>query len=79
MLNNFGVNPSCNLRKVRERAENFVSLKLGIADAAHLAFAEATSDIFITCDDKLLKKCKRNNITIQTVSSLEFCIMEDLK
>ena len=79
LLNNFGVNPSCNLRKVRERAEYFVSLKSGIADAAHLAFAEATSDIFITCDDKLLKKCKRNNIKIQSVSSLEFCTMEDLK
>lgn len=79
LLTNFGVNPSCNLRKVRERAEYFVSLKLGIADAAHLAFAEATSDIFITCDDKLLKKCKRNNIKIQSVSPLEFCTMEDLK
>ena len=59
MLNNLGVNPSCNLWKVRERAEYFVSLKFGIADAAHLAFAEATADVFITCDDKLLKKCKR--------------------
>ncbi len=79
LLTNFGVNPSCNLQKVRERAEYFVSLKSGIADAAHLAFAEATSDIFITCDDKLLKKCKRNNIKIQSVSPLEFCTMEDLK
>ncbi|VAX31569.1 hypothetical protein MNBD_NITROSPIRAE03-72 [hydrothermal vent metagenome] len=48
-------------------------------DAAHLAFAEATADVFITCDDKLLKKAKRNNIKIQSVSPLEFCAMEDLK
>lgn len=67
MLNNLGMNSSCNLRKVRERAEYFVSLKLGIADAAHLAFAEATADVFITCDDKLLKKSKRNNIKIQSL------------
>ena len=79
MLNNLGMNSSCNLRKARERAEYFVSLKLGIADAAHLAFAEATADVFITCDDKLLKKCKRNNIKILSVSPLEFCTMEDLK
>ena len=53
MLNNLGVNPSCNLWKVRERAEYFVSLKFGLPDAAYLAFPEATADVFITCDDKL--------------------------
>ncbi len=79
MLNTLGVNSSCNLRNVRERAEYFVSLKFGVADAAHLAFAEATADVFITCDDRLLKKSKRNNTKIQSVSPLEFCAMEDLK
>jgi len=79
LLNNLGVNSSCNLLKVRERAEHFVSLKLGVADAAHLAFAEATADFFITCDDKLLKKSRRNNVKIQSVSPLEFCAREDLK
>lgn len=79
LLNNFGVKPSRNLMKVRERAEYFVSLKFGVADAAHVAFAQATSEVFITCDDKLLKKCKKNNIKILAVSPLEFCTMEDLK
>jgi hypothetical protein len=39
--------------KLRKRAEYLCSLNFGVADAAHVAFAEATADIFITCDDKL--------------------------
>jgi predicted nucleic acid-binding protein len=39
--------------KARQRAENLVNLGLGIADAAHIAFAEQAADFFITCDDKL--------------------------
>ncbi len=79
LLNKFGTNSSCNLPVFKKRAEYFISLKFGIADATHLAFAEATSDVFITCDDKLLIKCNKININILAVSPIEFCIMEDLK
>ena len=79
LLNKFGANPSCNLPELKKRADHLFSLKFGIADAAHLAFAEATSDVFITCDDKLLKKCNKININILAVSPIEFCMMEDLK
>ncbi|WP_420209061.1 PIN domain-containing protein [Candidatus Electronema sp. JC] len=41
---------------LRSRAEYLHQQGFGLADAAHLAYAEATADVFITCDDKLLKK-----------------------
>jgi len=79
LLDKFGVKPSCNLKKIRGRAEYLFSLKFGVADAAHLAFAEETSDVFITCDDKILKKTKRNDVKVLTMNPIEFCAMEDLK
>ncbi len=78
VLTKFGVKPSCNLQKVRERAEYLSSLKFGIADAAHLAFAEETSDVLITCDDRFLRKCKKTKVKLLTVSPVEFCLLENL-
>lgn len=79
LLNKFGVKSSCDLLKTRKRAEQLYSLKFGIADAAHLAFAEETSDFFISCDDTLLKKCSKTKVNVLTMSPVEFCIKEDLK
>jgi len=50
-----------NHKEARERTEELISLKFGIADAAHIAFAEQAADVFISCDDKLLKKCGKSN------------------
>ena len=66
-------------KTIRARAEELHALKFGIADAAHIAFAEAQADIFISCDMKLLKKCQRHNITIETINLVEFSIREDLR
>jgi predicted nucleic acid-binding protein len=78
-LNRFGTSPRWNMKKIRERAEHLFSLKFGLADAAHLAFAENSGDIFITCDDKILKKAVKNNVKILTINPIEFCIKENLK
>lgn len=79
LLNKFGVKPSCNLEKVREMAEYFFSIKFGVADAAHLAFAEETSDAFITCDDKIIKKSKKTQVKILAVNPVAFCMREGLR
>ena len=68
-----------DLIKLRKRAEYLNKLGFGVADAAHLAYAEKTADAFITCDDKLLKKSKKENIHINTYNPVEFVIEEDLK
>lgn len=79
LLKNYGVIPVYDLTKVRNRAEYLYSSKFGVADAAHIAFAEQSSDYFISCDDKLLQKSKRIKINVLTANPVNFCIKEDIK
>ena len=79
LLNKYGTQPSCDLFRVSVRAEQLYASKLGVVDAVHVAFAEGTSDFFISCDDKLLKKCKRIKVQVITMNPIEFCTKEDLK
>lgn len=53
-----------DLAAARNRAEELYDLKFGVADAAHVAFAEQCGAEFISCDDSLLKKCLRHNIKV---------------
>lgn len=79
LLTKYGKPFSCDLDKTRERAEQLIALKFGVADAAHFAFAEATSDCLITCDDRFLKKARNLKTTFQIMNPIEFCINEDLR
>jgi len=49
------------------------------ADAAHVTLAEAIADFFITCDDRLVRKCKKERVAIIPMNPVEFTITEDLK
>ena len=80
ILDEFGLPISVNILEARERAEVLVRKGFGIADAAHIAFAEkGTASFFITCDDRLLKKCLNNKIKVQCTNPVIFCEMEKLK
>lgn len=79
LMNKYGVKPSCDLLKVRRRAEQLYSLGFGVADAAHVAFAEETSAYFISCDDRLLKECRKHSVEVLAVNPVEFCVKEDLR
>ena len=70
-----------NLDKVqaRKRAEKLISTGLGVADAAHLVFAETVGADFITCDDKLCKKCRTSDLIIWTGNPVAFCDKEGLR
>jgi predicted nucleic acid-binding protein len=68
-----------DLPVVLQRAEELIRRGLGIADATHLAMAEQCSDIFITCDDKLLKKAAKLRLKVSVTDPLTFCIKENLK
>jgi predicted nucleic acid-binding protein len=52
---------------------------LGIADAAHVACAEVNADYFISCDDRLIKRSKREKVNVIMVTPVEFCVRENLK
>lgn len=63
----------------RRRAEYLVDAGLGVADAAHIAYAEQADAIFISCDDKLIKKCNSLDVTVCTTSPVIFCDKEGIQ
>ena len=79
VLDTLGTPAKCDVAGTRARAEFLHSRKFGLADAAHVAFAETTADVFITCDDRLARKCRREKVGVMTVNPVEFTIAEDLK
>jgi predicted nucleic acid-binding protein len=79
LLEKFDSNYTTNSSSLRNRANELFHAGFGLGDAAHLAYAESTSDIFISCDDKLLKKNKKENILIPTINPIEFVIKEELQ
>jgi hypothetical protein len=65
----FGVTPD-----VFDRARQFEELGLRGMDSLHLAACEAvTADVFVTCDDRLLRWCRRHQrrFTIRATSPVE--------
>jgi hypothetical protein len=67
------------LRMVRQRAEELSIAGFSAGDAAHAAFAEALDASFITCDDKLIKLCRRFNLSVWFGTPVEFCEKEQIK
>ncbi len=79
LLNKCGKKIGVDLKRAKDRAEELVKFGFGVADAAHVAFAEIGGAEFISCDDKLLKKCRRYKIKIWCGTPLNFCDKEDLR
>jgi predicted nucleic acid-binding protein len=79
LLHRHGTTPSCDLSSVRKHAEALQARRFGVADAAHVDFAEATADVFITCDDRLLRQCRRASVRVRAMSPIDFCLAEDLR
>ena len=46
-LQTYGVRVVCDHSKARARTGYLYSIKFGLADAAHVAFAESASDFFV--------------------------------
>lgn len=79
LLETLAVKGNFHKKKTRIRAEELVRQGIGPADAAHLAFAEAAKAEFISCDDKLIKKCAQVATAVWTGSPVAFCYKEELK
>jgi predicted nucleic acid-binding protein len=78
LLQQSGVKPAFDLPRVRQRAEALTAQGCGLADAAHLAFAEAAGADFVTCDDRLLRQCRRVGSSAWCGTPLAFCDKEEL-
>jgi predicted nucleic acid-binding protein len=63
---------------VKNRAKVLESAGIDSIDALHLACAESNADFFITCDNGILKKAKKNVgiVNIKVCSPLEFILKE---
>jgi len=79
VLNKWGERIIVNLKKTRIRAEYLVNSGFGVADAAHVAFAEQIEAPFISCDDRLIKKCLNHKISVWCGNPVAFCEKEMLK
>ena len=79
ILDGFGEPAKGDISKMRARAEDLVSSGFGIADAAHVAFAESTGAEFISCDGRLLKKCLIHKIKVWCGNPISFCEKEGLR
>ncbi len=79
ILEKFGEPVMVNMAKSRARAEELVSLGFGVADAAHVTIAEQAGALFISCDDKLIKKCLNHEINVWCGNPVAFCEKEELR
>lgn len=78
-MENLGKPVKVDLIKTRKRAEELTDLGFGVADAAHIAFAELSGAHFISCDDKLIKKCLNHKINVWCGNPIVFCEKENLR
>jgi len=79
LLKQLGTRPAFNLQTAQQRAERLTAQGVGIADAAHLAFAEQSQAEFITVDDRLVKICRRVEPAMWYGTPLAYCDKEGLK
>ncbi len=79
VLNEWGEQIHVNMSETRSRAEGLVNSGFGIADAAHVAFAEQAEVPFISCDDRLIKKCINYKINVWCGNPVAFCEKENLR
>lgn len=68
-----------DLSAARERAEALAKQGIGIADAAHLALAEQANCDFVTCDDRLIRQCKRVVPDLWCGTPIAYCEKENLR
>jgi len=79
MLEQIGLRVAVDTSQTRQRAEALVQQGLGPADAAHLAWAEQAGCDFVTCDDRLLRQCRRIKPGVWFGTPITFCDKEDLR
>jgi predicted nucleic acid-binding protein len=79
LLNSYGETVKGDMAEARHKADQLFRAGFGAADAAHVSFAEAAVADFVTCDDRLLKRCLKSNIKIWCGDPLQYCLKEDIK
>ena len=79
LLERLGTPFNFDLAATRQRAEQLTQQGMGVADAAHPAFAEQAGADFVTVDDRLLKQCRRIKPTVWYGTPPTYCEKENLR
>jgi len=79
VMKKYGVYSEVNIAETRERADELIREGFGVADAAHIAFAEKMGASFITCDDKLIKKCLSHKVRIWCGNPVAYADKEGMR
>jgi predicted nucleic acid-binding protein len=79
LLDELGVQLSVDRKITRQRAQMLHAQGMGVADAAHVAYAEAAKCDFISVDDRLLRQCRRIGLQIWFGTPMAFCDKEKLR
>lgn len=78
LLSELGTEGEYNLPEVRQYAQQLVIWGLGLADAAHVAFAHYARCDFVSVDDRLLRQCRRIQMEIWCGTPMAYCEKENL-
>jgi len=78
-LATLGQSIKADLAAIRRRSEVLIDLNFGVADAAHVAFAEQCRAEFVSCDDALIRKCLKHKIGVWCGNPVAFCEKEGLR
>ncbi|MBD3321325.1 MAG: hypothetical protein GF350_09550 [Chitinivibrionales bacterium] len=70
------IKPYIDSELLKKRALNLIGAGIGHFDSFHVAHAEQVKADFITCDDRLLRKCKTNKISVWCGTPVDFCRKE---
>jgi predicted nucleic acid-binding protein len=58
---------------IQERVRVLAAGRLKVPDAAHIAFSESAGcDVFLTCDDRLLKRAQRMDLSLRVMNPVEY-------
>jgi hypothetical protein len=68
-----------DLVRVQNRTTDLMDQGFGVADAAHVAFAESQNADFISCDDRLVLRCIKHKISVWAGTPVAFCDKENLQ
>ncbi len=79
LLGELGVQVTVERIVAHKRAGGLHHQGMRVADAAHLAYAEAVGCDFVTVDDRLLRQCRRMGVRTWFGTPIAFCDKETLQ
>jgi predicted nucleic acid-binding protein len=72
------IRPRIDVGALVARTRELTAGGFGVADAFHVAHAEQVKASFVSCDDRLIRKCRAARVGVWVGTPVEFCAEEGL-